>query len=67
MSNVPWWWRFREAADDATSKPWFNYAVIVVGVLVAILCVGGFVAVVKQTNSPDYDPPRNAYYLGGVR
>jgi hypothetical protein len=58
-----WWMRI----DDATSTRGVDIAAAIAGLVVAAICAYGLVVAVRAGNDPDYNPPRNAYYIGGIR
>jgi hypothetical protein len=58
-----WWMR----VDDATSTRGVDIAAAIAAVVAVALCAYGLLAAFQAGNDPDYNPPRNAYYIGGVR
>jgi hypothetical protein len=45
----------------------FDWAFYIALFLSALVCIAGLVYALRQTEDPDYNPPRNAYYIGGIR
>lgn len=45
----------------------FDWAFYIALFLSALVCIAGLVYALSQTEDPDYNPPRNAYYIGGTR
>lgn len=57
------WKSFKVRAGDFTDSRWFDFAAVVFGILVALLCVGGAVWAVQQGNDPEYQPDTRISYM----
>lgn len=57
---------FRVRAEEFTNRPVFGVALVLAAVLISLLCIGGAVYTIHETDGPGYEPPpRNAYEIGG--